>query len=331
MQRKALVTGASGFIGRYLALALADEGWDVACAVRESSRTDFLGKKYIVILRGNMEDAAFLERSVRGRSHVFHLAGLIRTSSRAAYKRVNHLLTRNLVHACLHANPNIQRLVYVSSIAAAGPSEKGYCADESRPCSPVSEYGRTKLLGEKEVQAVWDRLPSTIIRPPNVYGSRQKETELFITLLKKRIVPRLRKREAVTSMIYVKDLVRGIIQCALSPKTAGQVYYLTDGTLYAWHEIISVMEKEIIQGRLFLPLPEFLIEMSVRFLVLLKKTGLSKNTFAAGAWRALTQTSWLYSCEKAKEDFGFKPEYSLERGIRETIEAGQRQQAETFF
>jgi nucleoside-diphosphate-sugar epimerase len=324
MPLKALVTGATGFIGSHLAQLLVEENWDVTCLIRSTSRTDLLQKFPVHFVLGSANNIDSLGRAVKGQDYVFHLAGRIRPTGRAVYDTANYQLTRNLIQACLKENPALKRFVYVSSISAAGPSLPNSYSEESLAPSPISEYGRTKLKGEEAVREVWDIIPATIIRPPNVYGPRQQEVELLIKLMGIRIVPLLKRKEETTSLIYVKDLVQGILQAALSPITKNQVYYLTDGKGYSWQKIISSLKKYVLGESFFLPLPEELIYFFAWLVDIFKKTGLLKSFFGRKLWRAMTQTLWLFSSSKAEKDFGFRAEYNLEKGIKETVSYYQK-------
>lgn len=315
----ALVTGATGFIGSHLVEALVAHNWRVTCLVRPKSRTDFLESLPVHILKGSTEDTDFLADAVSEQDYIFHLAGRIRSTRRDIYDRVNHLFTRNLAHSCLQNNPDIKRFVYVSSIAAAGPSEPGDIQDETRIPSPTSEYGRTKLKGEQALTEIWDRLNVTIIRPPNVYGPRQQETELLIKLIKKRIVPVLKHDRKTTSLIYVKDLVMGMISCLESPQTNRQVYYITNETPYSWKEVILTIKTHVLGVSLYIPLYENIIYSAAWLTDVLKSINLVRSYFGRRAWKAMVETSWLFSSGKAAKDFAFKAEYSIDQGIRETV------------
>ncbi len=319
MTRKALVTGGTGFIGSHLVQTLVSQNWDVTCLVRPTSRTGFLKKFSVNFIVQEMNDQKSLETAVKGQDYIFHLAGRIRPASRATYDKANHQLTRNLVEACLSYNPGISRFVYVSSIAAAGPSLPGQYSDESQPPSPTSEYGRTKLKGEIAVKDAWNIIPATIIRPPNVYGPRQQETELLIKLISKRIVPLLKERGETTSLIYIRDLVEGILQAALSLKTQKQIYYLTDGKGYSWRELILTIKKHVLGNSLFFPIYEGAIFFIAILTDVVMATGLAKVFFGRKVWRATTQTPWLFSTSKAEKEFGFHANYTLEEGIKETV------------
>lgn len=320
MRQKALITGATGFIGSHLAEALVDKGWSVTCLIRLTSRTDFIKRFPVSFVLGHANDQHSLEEAVEGKDYVFHSAAQIRPVSRETYDLSNHQLTRNLLQACLRKNPGTKRFIYISSISAGGPSPLGVYADESLPPAPESEYGRSKLKGEEAVKEVWNSLPATIIRPPNVYGIRQQETMLLVSALKRRVVPLLRYKEEVTSLIYIRDLVDGIVQAALSPKSAGQVYYLTDGRGYSWREIILTLKKHLLGKSLFLPVPESLIYFSAWVIDMLRKAGIANIFFGRSFWKAMTRTRWLFSSANAERDFGFSPKYSLEEGVRDIVE-----------
>lgn len=319
MPFKALITGATGFIGSHLVEALKERNWKVICLIRTTSKPNFLQRLSVPFVVGHAKDLKSLERAVEGQDYVFHLAGQIRPVSHEIYDLANHQFTRNLVQACLNKNPTLKRFVYVSSISAAGPSLPELYSDESHPCAPNSEYGRSKLKGEEAVKEFWHSISATIIRPPNVYGPRQQETELLISLISKRIVPLLREEGETTSLIYVKDLVEGIIQAALSPKSKGQIYYLTDGKGYSWQKIILVIKKYLLGNSFFLPLPESLIYFTAWLSDSLRKTGIVKLPFGRKVWTAMVKTPWLFSSGKAEKDFGFRTNYNLEDGIRATL------------
>ena len=319
MPLKALITGATGFIGSHLVEELVAQNWQVTCLVRPESRTGALKKFPVNILRGSVEDKNFLAEAVKGQDYIFHLAARIRSAHREVYERANFLFTRNLVQVCQQQNPDVKRFVYISSIAAAGPSSPGEVQDETRTPAPTSEYGRTKLRGEEAITEIWDRMDATIIRPPNVYGPRQQETELLIKLIQKRFVPLLKHDQKTTSLIYIDDLIKGIYQASQSPGTNQQIYYLTDERGYSWKEVILTIKKHVLGASLYVPLYENIIDSVAWLTDILKSMHLVRSYFGRRAWRAMVQTTWLFSSDKAARDFGFRAEYSLDEGIEETV------------
>ncbi len=323
MSPKALITGATGFIGSHLLETLINKNWDVTCLVRPQSRTGFIQKMPARIHRGPLNDLNVLQTAVKDQDYIFHLAARIRSAPPEIYDMANHQLTRDLAQACLHTNPEIRRFVYVSSISVAGPTPDGKYFDEMQPPCPASEYGRTKLKGEQALFEVQDKLPVTIIRPPNVYGARQQETEILIKLMRKRIVPILKEKGESTSLIYVKDLVRGICRAAEAPQAQNQTYYLTDGKGYSWREVIFTMKKYVLGNSVFLPIPENLIYSFAWFADMLRALGIRKLYFGRRVWNAMVKTRWLFSSAKAEKELAFRPDYNLDTGIKNMLGFGE--------
>jgi dihydroflavonol-4-reductase len=322
MSPKALITGATGFIGSHLLETLIDKNWDVTCLVRPQSQTGFIQKLPARIHRGPLNDLSVLQTAVKNQDYIFHLAARIRSAPPEIYDMANHRLTRDLAQACLHTNPEIRRFVYVSSISVAGPTHPGQYFDEMQPPCPASEYGRTKLKGEQALYELQGRLPVTIIRPPNVYGARQQETEILIRLVRKRIVPILKGRGESTSLIYVKDLVRGIFMAAEAPQAQNQTYYLTDGKGYSWREVILTVKKYVLGNSLYLPIPENLIYSFAWIADMLRAVGIRKLYFGRRVWNAMVKTRWLFSSFKAQKELGFRPDYDLDTGIKDMLGFG---------
>jgi nucleoside-diphosphate-sugar epimerase len=260
-----------------------------------------------------------LERALEGQDYVFHLAARIRPAPPEVYDRANHRLTGDLANACLRINPVVKRFVYVSSISVAGPSPPGQCLDEASPPNPASTYGRTKLLGERALMNIWDKLPATIIRPPNVYGARQQETEILIKLIGKRIVPLLKEEEKSTSLIYIKDLIQGILLASKHPEAQSQIYYLTDGRGYSWREIILILKKYVLGDSVYLPFPEEIIYSLAWLADVVRAAGWRRLPFGRKVWNAMTRSRWLFSSSKAEKELGFRPFYSLDSGFKDML------------
>jgi dihydroflavonol-4-reductase len=323
MQPKALITGATGFIGSHLLEALVEKKWAVTCLARPQSRTETIEKMPVRIHRGPMDDQDLLESAVEGQDYIFHLAGRIRPGPPEVYDRANHILTRDLANACLRMNPKIKRFVHISSISVAGPTPPGRRLDETSPPNPSSEYGRTKLKGEQAIKEIWDKLPATIIRPPNVYGARQQETEILIKLIHNRIVPLLKEEGKSTSLIYIKDLIRGILLAAKSPEAQSQIYYLTDGEGYSWREIILTLKKSVLGDSLYLPIPENAIYFLAWLADILRAAGVKKLYFGRKVWNAMAKSRWLFSSFKAEKELAFRPQFKLEAGFKDMFGLSQ--------
>ncbi len=170
----ALVTGATGFIGHHLVQLLTERGQQVSCLVRrdsDRSGVEAFDPNYCV---GDVTDLNSLRRAVHGIDVVYHLAGLTKSLRADELIRVNELGTRNVSLACAEmTHPPI--LVVASSLAAAGPAVSDRPRREIDPPRPVSVYGRSKRAGELAAREYAARVPTTIVRPPIVFGEGDKD------------------------------------------------------------------------------------------------------------------------------------------------------------
>ena len=179
------MTGATGFIGSHLVENLLERGVHVRCLIRKTSDLKWLRKLPIELVHGDCGDKASLREAVRGVDQVFHVAGVTKAINERTYFEVNALGTENLIHACLEHNTRLQKLVYISSQAAAGPCRNGGKKRESDLCEPVSPYGRSKRMGEEVAIAHSHELPLLILE--EIIGSigawRKKQLDFKLGLI----------------------------------------------------------------------------------------------------------------------------------------------------
>lgn len=318
-KKKVLVTGANGFLGSHLAEDLLRRGFDVRCLVRRPHGLGWLETLAVQLVRGDCRDKAALEPAVEGVDTVFHLAGVISALRWEDYYQANVVGTRNLLEVCLERNPGLKKFIHVSSISAAGPSEKGRAVTEDDPVRPVSDYGRSKLASEEAVRGFAGKLPFVIIRPPNIIGPRQKELLEAIRLMRKRIKPGVGTGEPQTSLCYVRDVVAALILAAERPEADGRTYFLADPRPYAWSEITAAIQEAMGLGRVLLkvPYPAQLLAASVS----------EAAARLTGRPPRLTRMSvissrkyyWIYDASRIRRELGFAARTGLREAIRETV------------
>jgi nucleoside-diphosphate-sugar epimerase len=317
---KALVTGASGFIGRRLAAALARRGDEVVCLVRPTSDVRPLRALPIELVRGDLGLPDSLDRVVDGADRVFHLAGAIQAVDEAAFEAANVRGTRNLVEACLRSPSRPGRFVFVSSIAAAGPNPPGRPLTEADEPRPVSAYGRSKLAAERFVLEAGTGMPVTVVRPPNVLGPGSKEIEAAGRLLRRGLMPSFKGAAPRTSLIDVDDLAAALILAAESPRSAGQTYFVTDGRDYAWSEVAAAVAEEFGRPRFCVKVPFGVQLLAARLEEAAARRSGRPPRLTREIVRASRDHSWVCDGSKIERELGFRAKYGLRESARRAAE-----------
>ena len=316
---KSLVTGSSGFIGSHLVEVLVKRGHEVRALIRSSSSTRWLRDLKISFAYGDTRDKDALRAAVRDMDYIFHLGGVISAPDRRIYDEVNAQGTRNLVEACLDENPGLRKFVFVSSISAAGPSPCDAALGEDAESRPISDYGRSKLAAEEVVLSSAARLPVTIVRPPNVLGPRQRELAESIKLLRMRIKPLIGRKSSRTSIAAVGDIVRALVLAAEDPRSAGRIYYVTDGCAYSWREITDAVAGALGTGRFYLPIP-FPVQYLIAALAeTVARIGRKPPLVSRQHVLAARRHCWVYDGSRIGRELGFKPESDMKTAVRDAV------------
>lgn len=313
---KVLVTGASGFIGHHLVDMLYSEGFEVKCLVRKTSKVQHLeGKAKLVY--GEVTIPESLEEAVRGVDYVIHAAGVVKATSSKHYFDVNTTGTINLFNAVLNFNPNVKRFVFISSQAASRPSLEAI--SEETPPSPVTSYGKSKLMAEKFLEENLSNLPITIIRPSAVYGPHDKEFLPVYQMINTGIEILVKGGKTKISLVYVKDLSKSIILAMTSEKSVGKKYFSAHPEAVYLRDFYKVIEKTLGKNSVLkIPIPVPLLHTFALVNTIISKITKQPSMFNLEKVNEI-KNSWVCSPERIINELGMKYEYSLERGMEETI------------
>jgi nucleoside-diphosphate-sugar epimerase len=317
---RALVTGATGFIGSHLVEALLQKGVQVRCLVRKTSDLSWLKSLPIEVVHGDCNDKASLGEAVKGVDQVFHLAGVTKAIEEKTYFEVNALGTENLIHACLENNPRLKIFIYLSSQAAAGPCQNGGKKKESDLCEPVSAYGHSKRMGEEFALAHSHEIPLLILRPSAVYGPRDRDIYAFFKLLTKRIKPCLSGQDQHISLCYVQDIIQAILLAAEAQESSGELFFLSDGHDYRLEEIGDIFAQAMGITPVCIRLPEWMIFGIASFSEYLSKLSGKPPLLNKGKVEEMIQKNWVCDITKAKILLGFEPQFKLLQGAKLTFE-----------
>jgi len=311
---KALVTGATGFIGSFLAEALSRKGYEVTCLIRKTSNLKWLNHLRLQYLHADLDDTDSYARKLGAFDYIFHLAGLTKADSARDFYHANAECTQRLVNAATEINPRLKRFLHVSSLAAAGPSIDNRPLNEDAPCAPVSVYGTSKLEGEKAILACRGKLPLTIVRPPAVYGPRDTDFFLVFRAVQNRLFPYWGKSSY--SLIYVEDLVQGMIQAAENKEAVDKVYYLADSRIYTNDEILAEMSQTLGRKAFRLKLPRAILPVLSVLLQKIQKKGIINPDKI----QEIRYPHWTCDPTRAMKELGFHTETSLGEGFKKTAD-----------
>jgi nucleoside-diphosphate-sugar epimerase len=319
---KALVTGATGFVGSHVAEVLKAQGHDVRLLVRNEKRLyPELREGYDIVTGDITQTPDELARAVEGVDWVLHVAGLIKGRSQAEFNRVNAHGTRSLCEAARRAG-GVRRFVLVSSLSATGPGEDSrHLVDEDTQPHPVTFYGRSKLLGELYAREYGADFPLTIARPPTVYGPRDTGTLEFFKFMAKGYSIQFGKEEKSVSLIHGRDLAEGIVLCASHEAAAGETFFLTNLEPCPLSWLMELLRAAVqpSRDRLLAPplwLARGFARMNDVLQVILRRT-LLPNT---DKMRDLIPQYWSCSGEKARRVLGYEARTPLREGIRDSAQ-----------
>lgn len=303
-----LVTGGAGFIGSNLADKIANEGARVYVLDNLSSgRKDNISNKNVEFIHGDIRNAKLVDTLVKKSDIVFHLAEYIPETSKYGsghvikYSVENPLLDFDV--SCLGSLIVLDKcrkyekeIVFTSSAAVYGENKTALVSEESLTV-PSSPYGASKLCAETYMvlYSKLYELPVTVLRLCNVYGPRQRKYLMYDILLK--LMKNPKKLEILGTgleerdFIYVDDAINAVLLAANNLKSDGKIFNVGTGTSTSIKKVV-----EVILGILDIQ-PEVLF----------------------------TQASWRGDIKKLGADterirkLGFRPIYSLEDGLKETI------------
>lgn len=315
--RIALVTGGTGFIGSHLVTELLANGWIVRCVVRPSSNLQWLDGQSIQPITADLAEPEIgaLKKGLEGVSAVFHFAGITSSAAHERYASVNTDGTRRIVNAMDEIAPGAH-LIFCSSIAAAGPVKGKKTINETDDAKPMSLYGKSKLAAEEIVEE--SGLKNAIVRPPLVYGPRDKAVFSLFRFVSHGYAPHLTMKTQKLSMVHVSDLVRGVLQIA--DNDGRGIYYMTDGPPHTWEELLNAIGDAVGRKPKFVAIsPGFADVVAklerVRGIVLGGKPIITPDRLTE-----LFQTDWTCSDVRARLDLEYEPQVPLAEGLKSTAQ-----------
>jgi len=317
-----LVTGATGFVGRYLCSRLLEENFRVRGTLLESEYASALISGVEPVTVKHLAADTAWGHALTGVDTIIHLAARVHimddpsADPLAEFRKVNVEGTAHLAGEA--ASAKVKRFVFISSIKVNGDENSAPYSPES-PANPSDSYGISKWEAEQALRKIEAEtgLEVVIIRPTLVYGPGVKANFLNMMKVVRRGIPLpLASIKNKRSLTYVGNLVDAITICASHSAAAGQTFLVCDGEDVSTPELIRRTANALgVPARLF-PVPLSLMQMT------------GKLTGKSGTVNRLTGSLTVDS-SKIRRELGWEPPFTLDEGLRITAEWFNRQFHET--
>ena len=306
---RVFVTGASGFIGGFLMASLLERGHAVSCTSRSRPHACAAAGNAEWIQAGLLEPHKYAETLAEA-DHVIHLAGLLKARRRSEYRSTNVDGTGALLETCLQKGRHIRRFVFVSSVAAMGPTYDGSLLSEATPCRPQSEYGASKLAAERLIRETAAGFTTVILRPSFIYGiGDARGSALLRELLgPARSVSRLRIN--TLSCCHVSDAVYACLLALEKNRVASQAYLVAEPKAYSWGDVDAIIERAL--GELATSGRSLETELARALLDRVR----GSSTELTGSQHG---EHWGCNTRKAADELGFQTLRSLDEAASEII------------
>lgn len=316
----AVVTGGTGFVGSHLVDLLLKKNIKVKCIVRESSSLKWLAGKDVEIYDCGLFDKEGLYDVLRDADYLYHVAGVVRSKTKNGFFRGNVDTTKNLLEVISESNKKIKRVVIVSSLTAVGPAKNGIPVNEETEPNPITTYGKSKLAEEKLAKEFMGKIPITICRAPAIYGERESDIYAMFKGVQKGIMTLVGFNDKKLSLIHGRDFVNGLYLASISETSKNKIYFISSEEIYDWNQVSDAMEKAVGKKAFRLKIPHSIIYVVGGVSHLANYLSSKPATFNLEKAKDFVQESWTCDTSKAKKDFGYAQQISLEDGMKSTVD-----------
>jgi len=327
-KKKVLITGASGFIGRFLVEEAVRRGYEVWAGVRASSSLEHLPEEHIRRINLKYQNTESLSKQITEHvnqhgawDYVIHNAGLTKTTRKSDFFEVNAEYTRRLLAALSPPDCQPKKFLLMSSLSVyGGGNEK--TLEPIRlddPQKPDTVYGKSKLLAEQYVRGQ-DIIPYMILRPTGVYGPGDKDYRIEIESIRAGFDFVAGIKPQHITFIYVKDLANVAFQALENEAIRNRVYFVADGDVYTDTQFARLIQEIILKKHVFrarIPLwLVYIVCLCSEWIGLISGKPQTLNT---DKYKILKQRNWICDTEPLRRELGFIPAYDLRKGLEETM------------
>lgn len=311
------VTGATGFIGRHLCRELTARGHGVVAMARSSTKLDLLPKN-TEVFRADL--AAFADPGLvlPASDIVVHLAGIVAADKLEDYDAVNFRSVEDLLNCIGRQNWKPRRLLFASSLAAAGPSPANQPWTEADALAPIDPYGAAKARAEALVLRA--SYPTTSFRPPSVFGPEDPATLTLFRTARMGFGLRVSGPPQRLSFVDVRDLCEAILLMADDPRRGSFVYYASHPRQTDVPELWRELGRAVGNSVRVLPVPRTALYAAMRVATFGQGLFGYKNQLDAKQYQQMVAPAFVCSSEALRRELGWQPRHDLADALKHAAE-----------
>lgn len=313
---KALVTGATGFVGSHLVEALQRNRVEVTALARSPEKAAALMASGVRVITADLHDTEGLIRAAEGQDVIHHVAGVVSARNETEFLRANREGTRNILAAAEAGGR--PRFILVSSLAAGGPAPRGLPLDGSEPARPVTAYGRSKLAAEEAVRG--STLPWTIVRPPIVYGPRDREVLKVFRIARLGLAPVFGDGSQELSAVHAADLAGALLAVAATDRTTGRTYNACHPEVFTSAEFGRAVGESMGRSVGTMRIPAPLGRMLLYLTETAASIGGQTTILTTDKANEFFQPAWTGDPRPLTRDAGWSAAYDLRSGLADTYQ-----------
>jgi len=315
---RVLVTGANGFLGRYLLKELKSQGHHALAFVRSQQSAESLKGFDCEVITGSLESLEDIKKGLQNIKAIIHAAGGGKAENPDSFFKNNVLPTQCLLKGIEHSK--VEKFILVSSLAAIGPSPANAPRQNHSPANPLSPYGESKAQAEAAVLPIKKNIQIGIVRPPTIYGPADYRLFPLFKAAQKGWAPIPGGLPKTLSLIHVQDCAAAIIRCLDANYESGSTFFIDDGQIHSIENLVETLGQAFNTHPKIIPIPVPLLSIFALLSTLTTKLLKRDAWLTPSKVKELKEPHWICDSSASQKILEWRPQIKLAQGIQSTAQ-----------